>query len=81
MIARELSHLSLEEALQFVFVYAEREPAKYERAALRWLGGTTAGSTETTTVPASPTSRRTHPFAYMGVRAVITRSSTESRPA
>jgi hypothetical protein len=28
----------LEEALQFVLLYAELEPATFERAALRWLG-------------------------------------------
>ena len=36
--ARELGRLTLEEALQLVFLYAEREPAKFERAALRWFG-------------------------------------------
>jgi hypothetical protein len=35
--ARELGHLTLDEALQLVFLYAEKEPIKYERAALRWL--------------------------------------------
>jgi len=34
--AREL-RLSLEEALQLVFLYAAHEPAKVERAAVRWL--------------------------------------------
>jgi hypothetical protein len=27
----------LEEALRLLFLYAEKEPVKYERAALRWL--------------------------------------------
>jgi hypothetical protein len=30
--------LSLEHALKLLFLYAEREPIKFERAALRWLG-------------------------------------------
>ena len=36
--ARELGRLSLEEALQLVLLYAAYEPAKVERAALRWFG-------------------------------------------
>jgi hypothetical protein len=36
--ARELGQLSLEEALQLVLLYAAYEPAKLERAALRWFG-------------------------------------------
>ena len=36
--ARELPQLSLEDALQLVHLYAERQSPKYERAALRWLG-------------------------------------------
>ena len=35
--ARELPNLSLEDALQLVHLYAERDSPKYERAALRWL--------------------------------------------
>lgn len=35
--ARELPNLPLEDALQLVHLYAERESPKYERAALRWL--------------------------------------------
>ena len=35
--ARELPNLSLEDALQLVHLYAERESPKYEKAALRWL--------------------------------------------
>jgi hypothetical protein len=35
--ARELGKLSLEEALGLLFLYAEKEPVKFERAALRWL--------------------------------------------
>ena len=35
--ARELPALSLEDALQLVHLYAERESPKYERAALRWV--------------------------------------------
>ena len=35
--ARELPNLSLEEALQLVHLYAERDSPKYEQAALRWL--------------------------------------------
>jgi hypothetical protein len=35
--ARELGQLSLEEALQLVLLYAANEPAKSERAALRWF--------------------------------------------
>jgi hypothetical protein len=36
-VARELGRLSLEEALSLLFLYAEKEPIKFERAALRWL--------------------------------------------
>jgi hypothetical protein len=36
MAAREAGKLTLPEALQLVCLYAEAEPAKFERAALRW---------------------------------------------
>ena len=36
--ARELGTLSLGEALELVVLYAEVERAKFERAAVRWLG-------------------------------------------
>jgi hypothetical protein len=36
--ARELPQLSLADALQLVYLYADRNSPKYERAALRWLG-------------------------------------------
>ena len=36
LAAREVGNLTLEEALQLVCLYAEAEPAKFERAALRW---------------------------------------------
>jgi hypothetical protein len=36
LAAREAGNLSLAEALQLVCLYAETEPAKFERAALRW---------------------------------------------
>jgi hypothetical protein len=35
--ARELPNLPLEDLLQLVHLYAERESPKYEKAALRWL--------------------------------------------
>ena len=35
--AREVGQLTLDEALLLVFLYAEKEPIKFERAALRWL--------------------------------------------
>jgi hypothetical protein len=35
--ARELGSLTLEEALGLLFLYAEKEPIKFERAELRWL--------------------------------------------
>ena len=35
--ARELPNLPLEDALQLVHLYFERESPKFERAALRWL--------------------------------------------
>ena len=35
--AREISKLTPDEALQLVFLYAEKEPIKYDRATLRWL--------------------------------------------
>jgi hypothetical protein len=34
---RELGQLTVEEALRLRFLYAEKEPIKFERAALRWL--------------------------------------------
>jgi hypothetical protein len=36
--AREIGRLTLDEALLLVFLYAEKEPIKFERAALRLLG-------------------------------------------
>jgi hypothetical protein len=36
-VAREVPNLTLEEALRLLFLYAEKDPMKYERAALRWL--------------------------------------------
>ena len=36
LAAREAGNLSLAEALELVCLYAEAEPAKFERAALRW---------------------------------------------
>jgi hypothetical protein len=35
--AREVGSLTLEEALRLLFLYAEKDPARYERAVLRWL--------------------------------------------
>jgi hypothetical protein len=35
--AREVGNLTLEEALRLLFLYAEKEPIKYDRAARRWL--------------------------------------------
>ena len=35
--AREVGNLTLEEALRPLFLYAAKDPVKYERAALRWL--------------------------------------------
>jgi hypothetical protein len=35
--AREVGQLTLDEALQLLFLYVEKEPIKFERAALRWL--------------------------------------------
>jgi hypothetical protein len=35
--AREVGNLTLEEALRLLFLYAEKDPTKYERAAVRWL--------------------------------------------
>ena len=35
--AREIGPLTLAEALDLVVLYAEVEPAKFERAAIRWL--------------------------------------------
>ncbi len=37
LAAREMGKLSLSEALGLVLLYAEVEPAKFERAAVRWL--------------------------------------------
>ena len=36
--ARELTNLSLEDALRLVHLYAERGSPKFERAAMKWLG-------------------------------------------
>ena len=36
--ARELEAVGLTEALELVLLIAEREPARFERAALRWHG-------------------------------------------
>jgi hypothetical protein len=35
--ALELERLTLDDALQLVYLYAERRSPKYERAAIRWL--------------------------------------------
>jgi hypothetical protein len=37
-VAREVPNLTLEEALRLLFLYAEKDPARYDRAAMRWLG-------------------------------------------
>src|SRR6478609_6618115 len=36
-VAREVPNLTLEEALRLLFLYAEKDPARFDRAALRWL--------------------------------------------
>jgi hypothetical protein len=36
-VAREVPNLTLEEALRLLFLYAEEDPLRYEKAALRWL--------------------------------------------
>jgi hypothetical protein len=36
LAAREVGNLTLAEALELVALYAETEPAKFEKAALRW---------------------------------------------
>jgi hypothetical protein len=36
-VAREVTNLTLEKALRLLFLYAEKDPARYETAALRWL--------------------------------------------
>ena len=36
--ARELPHVSLEDALRVCLLLRDREPERYERAAVRWLG-------------------------------------------
>lgn len=38
LAAREMQNVTLAEALELVCLYAEAEPAKFERAAVRWLG-------------------------------------------
>jgi hypothetical protein len=35
--ARQLGQLPLDQALKLLFLYVEKEPIKFERAALRWL--------------------------------------------
>lgn len=37
LAAREMGSLSLRDAIRLVALYAECEPAKFERTALRWL--------------------------------------------
>ena len=37
LTAREMRHLTLEDALELVILYAEKKDAKFERAACRWL--------------------------------------------
>ena len=34
--ARQLGQLPLDQALKLLFLYIEKEPIKFERAALRW---------------------------------------------
>jgi hypothetical protein len=36
-VAREVPNLTVEEALRLLFLYAEKDPLRYEKAALRWL--------------------------------------------
>jgi hypothetical protein len=36
--ALQLGQLPLDQALKLLFLYVEKEPIKFERAALRWLG-------------------------------------------
>jgi hypothetical protein len=36
-VAREVTNLTLEEALRLLFLYAEKDPIRFEKAALRWL--------------------------------------------
>lgn len=38
MTAREMHHLTLEDALELVILYATDGDRKFERAACRWLG-------------------------------------------
>jgi hypothetical protein len=38
LTAREMRHLTLEDALELVVLYAEAGDEKFERAACRWLG-------------------------------------------
>ena len=35
--ARDLRHVPLEDALKLVYLYADKESPKYERAAMKWL--------------------------------------------
>ena len=37
MTGRDLGGLTLDEALRLLFLYAEKEPIKFEGAALRWF--------------------------------------------
>ena len=36
-VARDMANVPLEDALKLVYLYAEKESPKYERAAMRWL--------------------------------------------
>ena len=36
-VARDLPHVALEDALRLVYLYAEKESPKYERAAMKFL--------------------------------------------
>lgn len=36
-VARDLPRVSLEDALKLVYLYAEKQSSKYEKAAMKWL--------------------------------------------
>lgn len=55
--AREIGRLTLEEAVRLLFLYAEHDPIKFERAAVRWLARFVNERVSDTLEPFSTSSR------------------------
>jgi hypothetical protein len=74
--ARQLGQLSLDHALRLLFLYAAKEPVKYERAALRWLGRYATEGKAVSLLKTQLRSRRLQSFERVSVRP--RRSSSRS---